>query len=231
MDKKYILATLATGFLLTGGFALAVDSINATATQGSSVDTSRAQSDSKVEVQIEAKNTGESPQGVLPTVNKVDSNNDGQESQRVLPTVNKKTTAKVTVRGWDNDKKEAVQGKVEEEVEKNPDINSVEITEEAVNVMYSVPGKFLGLIKMHMNTSVSSDNQGHVKVQFPWYRFLVTTDYARAAETINGVFQNNQSDFEFLKTKGSAEAQIEIFITISNSMHEMSKSIIQNIKA
>ena len=169
-------------------------------------------------------------QRVLPTVNKnIDDDNDGSD-ERVLPTVNKKTTAKVEVRGCDDDEKEEIELEVESEIEGDDAIKSVEITKENVNLKYAAKAKLFGFIPMKMSMDVSSDAEGRVKVKFPWYRFLVQTDYAKSAEVLNYIFQNNETDFEFLKTKGSAEAQIEIFITISNAMHEMSKSIIQNIK-
>lgn len=168
---------------------------------------------------------------VLPTVNKgTDDDSDGS-NERVLPTVNKKTTAKVEVRGWDPEKKELIEAEVQTQVENDSAIKSVEITQDNVNLKYATKAKLFAFIPITMNVDVSSSSEGRVKVKFPWYRFMVKTDYAKSAEILNYIFQNNESDFEFLRTKGSAEAQLEIFIIIKNAMHEMSKSIIQNIKA
>ena len=172
-----------------------------------------------------------SSERVLPTVNKnTDDDNDGAD-ERVLPTVNKKTTAKVEVRGWDPEKKEAIEMEVESGIADDDAVRKVEINQENVNVTYATRAKLFGFIPMTMNMDISSDAEGRVKVKFPWYRFLASTDYAKSAEVLNYIFQNNETDFEFLRTKGSVEAQLEIFMTIKNVMHEMSKSIIQNIKA
>lgn len=182
---------------------------------------------------------------VLPTVNKVESNSDdsrmegsdddGDDSaERLLPTVNKKTGAKVEVRGWDPDKKEAILEKIQTALENNPEIKSTEVSENDIAIRYSAPGKFLGLFPINFGMQVSSDAQARVKVKFPWYRFLLKTEFANTADLLNGIFQHNQTDLEFLKSKASEDRQVEIFITISNSlkiMHDMAKPIIGNIKA
>src|SRR3989338_11699331 len=57
-------------------------------------------------------------------------------SERVLPTVNKKTAAKVTVRGWDVEKKEQIEAKIQAALENNPQIKSLEVSENSVLVNY-----------------------------------------------------------------------------------------------
>ena len=156
------------------------------------------------------------------------------DNQRVLPTVNKKTTTKVTVRGWDMEKKEQIEAKIQTALEHNPQITNLEVSENSVLVKYGATAKLFGFIPMTMNINVEADANANVKVKFPWYKFMVTSYFSNAAELLNGVFQNNQSDLEFLRSKAAEDRQVEIFIRISNSlkaMHEMSKPIIQNIKA
>lgn len=230
---------------MVAGFVGAVTGIGGTAQTGVTVESSGkldttnkgldTKIDSSVEVKTEVKDTNDSSQRVLPTVNKVDSKDDSSgNSERLLPTVNKKTGAKVQVRGWDPDKKEAILGKIQATLENNPEIKMADVDEDSVEIKYSAPGKFLGLFPMNFNLNVSADSEARVKVKFPWHRFLLKTEFSNTAELLNGVFQHNQTDLEFLKSKASEDRQVEIFITISNSlkiMHEMSKSIIGNIKA
>ncbi len=185
----------------------------------SSAETSGVKSTLQTQVKVSGDSSSER---LLPTVNKV--TDDTGSSEKVLPTVNKKTIAiSVDGKGWDAQTKKDIQGKVEKQVENDDAIKSVDITEDNVNLNYSTKAKLFAFIPITMNVDVSSDNEGRVKVKFPWYRFLVKTDFANSAELLNGIFQHNQTDFEFLKTKGSAGAQIEIFITISNALHEISK--------
>ncbi|OGZ72905.1 MAG: hypothetical protein A2908_00030 [Candidatus Staskawiczbacteria bacterium RIFCSPLOWO2_01_FULL_38_12b] len=207
--------------------------IDATAnTLNTKIDLKDAAQDSQRLLPTVNKSTddNEDLQRVLPTVNK--ATNESESSERVLPTVNKRTVeAKVTVRGWDPDKKEAITQKIKEKALENPQLNSVDISEDVVQMDYLVPAKLFGLIPWNMPMKVSADANVTVKVKFPWYRFLTTTGFAKASNQINEVFQNNQTDLEFLKSKDSNERQLEIFLKISNTMHEMSKSIIQNVKA
>jgi len=189
---------------------------------------------STMQTQAQVEGSDESSVKIDATVNRLDSKIDttNESSQRLLPTVNKRTVeAKVTVKGWDADKKEEITGKVKEETKNNPEISSVDISEDTVVVVYSTPAKLFGFIPWNVHLNISADADARVKVKFPWYRFMVKTSFSNAAELVNGVFQNNQTDLEFLKSRATEERQVEIFLKISNTMHEMSKSIISNIKA
>lgn len=211
---KYIAATVA-GMLLLAGSVLALEvETSSNAALRAEVQTGQPQTLEAVEIETKANaETG---------------------NQRVLPTVNKKTTAKVTVRGWDAEKKEQIEVKIGEALENNPRISSLEVSENSVLVQYGATAKVLGFIPITMNINVEADANAKVKVKFPWYKFMVKSNFSNAAELLNGVFQNNQTNLEFLKSKAAEDRQVEIFIQISNSlkaMHDMSKPIIQNIKA
>ncbi len=207
MNNKYIIGLVLGGTLLSASFAGAVIEVKSDAA---------AQIGSTGSVQAETKASAET------------------STERLLPTVNKKTMAKVTVRGWDVDKKEQIEAKIQAALENNPQIESLEVSENSVLVHYGADAKLFGFIPMTMNINVEADADARVKVKFPWYKFMVTSNFSNTAELINGVFQNNQSNLEFLKTRAPEDRQVEIFIQISNSLkaiHDMSKSIIQNIKA
>jgi hypothetical protein len=180
-----------------------------------------------------------SSQRLLPTVNKrTESASSGDEeggsNERVLPTVNKRTTeAKIEVRGWDPEKKESIVGKVRAETDKNLELNSVEIAEDAVSVDYAAPAKLFGFIPMTARLHISTDANYRVKVKFPWYRFLIRTDYADIAAETESVFQHNQTDLEFLKKQGTDGSQFRIFELLSNVLktkHDTVKNSISNVR-
>lgn len=138
---------------------------------------------------------------------------------------------KVQVRGWDPEKRKEITARIETKLESNPEIQLVDIAEENVDMEYVVFGKFFGFIHHNMKMRIFADAKARVKVKFPWYKFMVKTNFSNAAQTLNEVFQHNQTDLEFLKSQEVLERQIQIFLKISNTMHEMSKGIIGNIKA
>lgn len=179
-----------------------------------------------------------SSERVLPTVNKktqsATSGDEGENSAaRVLPTVNKRTTeAKIEVRGWDPEKKEKIVEKVTAETNKNLELNSVEITEDAVDIDYAAPVKLFGFIPMTALVHISAADE-RVKVKFPWYRFFLRSDYTNIAREAEGVFQNNQTDLEFLKTQGTDAYQFRIFELLSNVLktkHDTVKNSISNVR-
>ncbi len=145
--------------------------------------------------------------------------------------------AKVNVRGWEADKKEEIKGKIKEETDNNPEISSVDLSEDEVNLNYMAPAKFLGFIPTNVNLNVSADSQGRVKVKFPWYRFLLTTDFGNIGQetevNFKHIYQNNQTNLEFLKTQDSTVRQLGMFQIISNVLkarHDASQQSISNIK-
>jgi len=124
--------------------------------------------------------------------------------------------AKVIVRGWDAEKKQEIESNVQIALENNKEITSAEITEDTVTIHYLAPAKLFGFWSIKMNLYIFSDKEGRVKVKFPWYRFLVRTDFSNIAEEINGVFQNSEIDLEFLKSEDTAERQVKLFNLLSN---------------
>jgi len=126
--------------------------------------------------------------------------------------------AKIIVSGWDPEKKEAIEAKVKMQTAKDASLKSVEITQGNVTVVYASRAKLFAIFPITMNINVSSDVEGKVKVKFPWYHFLTTSTYTVAETKLNAIFQHNESNMEFLKTKGSAEAQAQIFVMLSDGL-------------
>ncbi len=237
MVKKYIVSVVFAGFFLLSRHSYAIDgttmvegsasvsTMNSETAGGTSarMDTSASQSNTRNGLTAEVNSSR-----VLPTVNKITE----ESSQRLLPNVNKRTVeARVMVRGWDDARKQEIAEKIKAQVESDSQIDSVDISEDAVVMGYFTPAKLLGFIPWRMRLNVSADANARVKIKFPWYRFLIRSNFSNASDNINAVFQNNQTDLEFLTSRPSQEKQVEIFIKMSDAMHQMSMSIIGNIKA
>ncbi|MDB5266242.1 MAG: hypothetical protein JWN89_57 [Parcubacteria group bacterium] len=56
------------------------------------------------------------------------------------------------------------------------DLQGMTFTNNAVEVSYKAPGKFLALIPMYLTTTARVDASGDVSVRYPWYSFLVKND-------------------------------------------------------
>lgn len=138
------------------------------------------------------------------------------ESESITSHSGAEAAAKVEVRGWDPDKKEAISQKIETALENNEDIRSAVIEESNVEITYSAPAKLFALFPIKMNIKVSADAEGMIKVKFPWYKFLVTSEFSNISAEISGVMQSNQTDLEFLKLQDSAERQSQLFNLLSN---------------
>ncbi len=123
--------------------------------------------------------------------------------------------AKVTVRGWDDAKKQEIQAKTETVLQNNSHITAADVAPDSVSVTYAAPAKLFGLFDMNMDIHVTSDANGKVSVRFPWYKFLVTSSFSNIAEAMNGVFQSNQNGIGFVKADGSTDAQIKTLNNIS----------------
>ncbi len=174
-----------------------------------------------------------------------DVDEDGSAS-RVLPTVNKKTDVtisnegrdrlRVTVRGWDAEKKEAV-----DNLEKNAksvtdadeNIVSAEISPEEVKVSYKRPAKLFGFIPVAYYHAFTVDGKGNVSHGTPWWLAFATDDASTFGADVAEVFQHNQSDLRFIKMQTVMEQQLQRFSALSNVMkarHEAAMNSIRNMK-
>ncbi len=128
------------------------------------------------------------------------------------------TGASVVVRGWDPRKKEEVSTKLQTALENNPQIKSLEVSENSVLVNYGATAKILGFIPVTMPIEVTADANAKVMVKFPWWKFIATSDFSHSADDINAIFQHNQTDLEFLTKQAPEDRQVIIFTTISNAL-------------
>ncbi len=203
MKKQYIIASVVMIGLVSaaGATAFTVDTHGSANTQVEIKDI-QTSTNANVEVKTETNtNTG-----------------DNGADNRLLPTVNKKTTAKITVRGWDAEKKEEIEGKIAAAIENNPQITSTEVAEDSVTVHYSAPAKLFGFIPFNMNIVLQTNAEGHIIAHFPWYKFMATSPFSNVAENMNEIFQHNQTDLEFVKAKGNVDGQVQTLSKVSAAL-------------
>lgn len=173
-----------------------------------------------------------SAERLLPTVNKktVDAS-----SERVLPTVNKRV-AKVTVRGWDAEKKEEVanmEKNVKAAADADENIASIEIRPEKIEMTYRRPAKLLGFIPVAYYHAFTVDDKGNVAQGHPWWLAFAKDDADNFGSDVKYVFQNNQSDLRFIKMQTLIEQQVQRFSSLSNVMktrHDVAMNAIRNMK-
>jgi type VI protein secretion system component Hcp len=154
---------------------------------------------------------------------------------------------KVTVRGWDPEKKEEIsESDVRNEADlgimlvaaaqADKNIEEVSLNFEEIKVKYSSQGKLFGFIPVDYLINVTADRNeeidnsayGRVKVKFPWYRVFMKTGISRS-ELESELTEELDTD------AGGSEVVVEAraFNTISNTLkarHDIAMSIIRNMK-
>jgi type VI protein secretion system component Hcp len=154
---------------------------------------------------------------------------------------------KVTVRGWDPEKKEEISGSdVQNEADlgmmlvavaqADENIEEVSLNFEEIKVTYTSQGKLFGFIPVSYLINVTADRNeeidssayGRVKVKFPWYRVLMRTGLSRSeieAEITEGLTAGGE--------ESDVVVQAKTFITISNILkahHDTAMSSIRNMR-
>lgn len=89
-------------------------------------------------------------------------------------------------------------------------IQSLSMAQDAVTVDYKQPGKLLGLIKVEEATHIQVGSDGTVKMTYPWYHFLVSSN-----------MPNLQSDLQaraetILSAKAAANSNAATGVTLSD---------------
>ncbi len=221
MNTKYLFSTLVgSGLLIASSVFGVTESFSGSAkTDYGRIDTTQTQLDAKIDAKVDAQ--------VKPPV----SSEVNIKTEDSGATADPTGGAKVIVKGWNPETKKSIEGRIATQVQADADIKEVEIAEDTVRFVYATPARLLGFIPITMNLTVTSDTEGRVKVNFPWYRMFTKTEFKNASNALNAVYQHNQTNLEFLKTKTGADVQVEIFLQLSKAMHDMAKSIIQNIRA
>ncbi|RJQ13433.1 hypothetical protein C4553_03560 [Candidatus Parcubacteria bacterium] len=170
----------------------------------------------------------------------------------------------VEVRGWDPQQKQDFLGTVKEfaEVKSEQDLenfakgaliedenlDNIAIGEEGVQIAYKMPAKFLGVFNVSIKLDGEVDDEGQVKIKYPWYGFLFRKQVkasdvqAEAEKAVSGIKQTIQTQVKLADSEGdlaSLELQAKIqqlaqtFQTLSNIMktkHDTAMNAIRNIR-
>lgn len=159
-------------------------------------------------------------------------NGAGSAANRLLPTVNKKTAA-VTVRGWDPDKKTAIEARVKEATDKDENIASAEVDNDKIEVQYRRPVKLFGFIPVAYYHAFTVDGKGNIAQGHPWWLIFATGDATAFGADAQADFQNNQSNLRFIKAPTELELQTQRFsalVEILKTRHDASQQAVSNVK-
>lgn len=143
---------------------------------------------------------------------------------------------RVVVRGWDAEKKEAVdnlKNNAKAIIEADENIASAEISPEKVKVSYKQSAKLFGFIPVAYYHAFTVDGKGNISHGTPWWLALATSDAKTFGPDVAEVFQHNQSDLRFIKAPTQLEWQMQRFSMLSNVMkarHEAAMNSIRNMK-
>ena len=160
----------------------------------------------------------------------------------------------VEVRGWDPKKKEEIVGAVaklatvstEEELEvftqalvvNDSNIENVVVAEDRVDIDYKQPAKLFGFIPIKLTVKSSIDTKGEVKVKFPWYSFLSSTNKKKveaAKEEVKDKIDSlsEKDEMESFRLQDAMDRYSRMMSTLSNLLKKMSDTtsgITQNMK-
>ncbi|TSC89129.1 MAG: hypothetical protein G01um10143_510 [Parcubacteria group bacterium Gr01-1014_3] len=117
--------------------------------------------------------------------------------------------------------------------EKDENISAAEVSETEVKVEYRRPAKLFGFIKVNYGHLVSLDRTGKLTGKKPWWLAFAKDDADTFISEMKYIFQNNQTNLDFLKIKDLIDSQAKAFETLSNAMktrHEAMMNSIRNIK-
>ena len=153
--------------------------------------------------------------------------------------------AGVIVRGWDSREKvdmpgrgpvmaaQVLEEKGREIAKRDENIRRVLATKESVEIDYSHPGRLFGFFDITYRVRYSMDKEGRVKVRFPWYRFMLRDASGDLAKSVEYVFQNNETNLDFLKLQDDVLRQTQALQTLSSVLktkHDTVKNSIGNIR-
>ena len=158
--------------------------------------------------------------------------------------------SRVTVRGWDPEKKEAI---TDATVRSEADLELVVaaaalhdsrieraiIADDEVTVDYRSRGRLFGIIPIGLLVSTAArvragaDETSRVKVRMPWYRFLVSTDISVDSIEADIAQELNASLDRSAGVQTDLTARAYTFVAISNALknkHETAMSSVRNMK-
>ncbi|HEY4494797.1 MAG TPA: hypothetical protein VJC02_01700 [Candidatus Paceibacterota bacterium] len=89
-------------------------------------------------------------------------------------------------------------------ISEDPNISKIDVKDEEITVTYKEPAKFLGIIPTNVSVEARVNNEGKVKVYYPWYSFLTTTN----KKDLEGEFNQIVSSITSTSTSSSYTPQI-----------------------
>ncbi|TSC83032.1 MAG: hypothetical protein G01um101419_304 [Parcubacteria group bacterium Gr01-1014_19] len=155
------------------------------------------------------------------------------EASRQTPKRDFGDRLKVEVRGWDPDRKEAIEAKVKLVTEKDENIAKAEVEEDKIEISYRRPAKLLGFIPVAYYHAFMMDGKGNISSGTPWWLAFAKSDADAFSEDVKYVFQNNQTNLEFLRLQDAVARQSRAFEVLSNILktrHDVAMNAIRNMK-
>ncbi len=114
---------------------------------------------------------------------------------------------------------------------KDDNIDEAEVSTTSVKVVFKEEAKFLGIFTANLKMEVNADAEGRVKVRYPWFSFLYKKPID--ASEVEVEIEEELSQSQEIKAKGSLQATAKMFSTISNVMktrHDTAKNSVGNIR-
>ncbi len=140
---------------------------------------------------------------------------------------------RVQIRGWDPDRKEALEAKLKLITDKDENIAKAEVEQEKIKISYRRPAKLLGFIPVAYYHAFTMDGKGNISHGKPWWLALASSDANDFASEVSAAFQNNQSNLDFLRLQDLVARQSRAFEILSNILktrHDVAMNAIRNMK-
>lgn len=128
------------------------------------------------------------------------------------------------------DSVEGLQILAESIAESDSSVRLVKIIPDAAEIDYAYEGRLLGIIPIRPVLKASVDANGSVKVEFPWYEFLVRRTAPVTEEEIK---TEAESELAALEADHGLEAQAKAVVALSNVLkvkHETAMNSVRNVK-
>jgi hypothetical protein len=166
MIKRYVLFVVVTALAVTGAVTAKDVEVNSDDSLNAAIDSFIINSNVNSQINVEAQAQIESQE------QEQTEENATQEQARA--TTN--TDVRIEVRGWDIDRQNKIADFAQSRVDEDLNIKLVLIDENSVSITYAVPARILWFFPMTVRAKVSVNADGVVKIQYPWYRFLLAVD-------------------------------------------------------
>jgi len=148
----------------------------------------------------------------------------------------------IEIRGWDPEKKEVTikpadikEGEdfldfIGATVASDENIENVTFNFKKIKMGYDQPAKLFAIININMRVTTHIDEQGNVKVEFPWYRMFTKNNGAELSRNIearvqehneiSNVARQNGTDVEFLQDRAIL---FQAIVAIMKTMHDTAR--------